>query len=142
MLRGFFLNDYDHRARLRVRAFGPTQTLDLTFEIDTGASEELFVHHELAEQLGLKFDDQRHLMTLADGTQVLGSSATMQIDWIDGQLPVEVTVWPRAAGAPRPARQRNRLDGLIGHRLLRQSRLSIDYINRKVVIERPAVEET
>ena len=141
-MRGFFLNDHDHRARLRVRAYAPTQTLDLTFEIDTGASEELFIRQELADQLGLMINDQRQLMTLADGTQVLGSVTTMPIDWIDGQLSVEVTVWPRDAGGPRPARQRNRLDGLIGHRLLMQSRLSIDYINRKAVIERPAVEET
>ena len=138
-MRGYFFSELDHRAIVRVRATGPIKTLDLTFEIDTGASEQLFIGGELAEELGLKLDKEQ-TATLANGSEVIVFQAKLQIEWLDGAYEVDATVWPINPDKPRGRRSKNKPDGLIGQALLLQSHLSIDYVNRKVVLTKPVIE--
>jgi predicted aspartyl protease len=139
-MRGFFLNANDHRARLRVQASGPNKTIYLTFEIDTGASRDMLIHQTLADELGLKTENDDDLATLADGTtEVAVLKATVEVVWMGESKPVNVLVWP---GTVAPVRNKNTIDGLIGRDLLRDTHLTIDYVNRKILIAKPTHEGT
>jgi predicted aspartyl protease len=138
-MQGFFLSDVDHRAWIRVRAAGAVKTLDLLLEIDTGASNEVFISHELATELGLQILASARVATLADGSELPVLQAKLQIEWLDGTREVDATVWPSNPNK-RGRRKRSQSDGLIGQALLLQSHLSIDYVNRKVVLTKPVIE--
>jgi predicted aspartyl protease len=140
-MRGFFLNHNDHRARLRVRASGPKTTMELTFEIDTGATRDMLIHQSLANELGLAISRDDDIATLADGTtEVKVSLAELDIVWMGETKPVKVLVWPLTPGTAAPARNKNSIDGLIGRDLLCHTKLEIDYVNRKIVLTKPVIE--
>jgi predicted aspartyl protease len=139
-MRGFFTNDL--RARLRVQASGPSKTMVLTFEIDTGASKELLIHRSLADELGLKTSTENEFATLADGTtEVEVASAKLDIVWMNETKPIDVLVWPLTPGTAAPVRNKNTIDGLIGRGLLADTKLEIDYVNRKIVLTQPVVDD-
>jgi predicted aspartyl protease len=92
-MRGFFFSDSDHRARIRVSATGPAKNLMLTFEIDTGASGQIYINQELANDLGLEIIDNDLTATLADGRKEPVFLARLQIHWMDEQRFVDATVW-------------------------------------------------
>jgi Aspartyl protease len=142
-MRGFFLSEIDSRARLRVRVSGPSKTMELTFEIDTGASKDLLIHQSLADELGLPASDDIDFATLADGkTKVEIKLAKLSVLWMDEAKPVDISVWPAIPGAITPPRNRNTIDGLIGRGLLADTKLEIDYVNRKILITKPTHEGT
>jgi hypothetical protein len=142
-MRGFFLSDSDSRARLRVRVSGPNKTMELTFEIDTGASKDLLIHQTLADELGLPASDDIDFATLADGTtKVEVKLAKLSVFWIDETKPVDISVWPLTPGVAQPARNKNSIDGLIGRGLLAETKLEIDYVNREIVLTKPVNKGT
>jgi predicted aspartyl protease len=140
-MQGFFLSKNDDRARLRVRTSGPSKTMELTFEIDTGASQDLFIQQYLADDLGLLTFDDKDRATLADGkTKVKVRKAKLSVMWMGAEKSVDALVWPATPGTTTPARNKNTIDGLIGRGLLADTKLEIDYVNRKVVLTKPVIE--
>jgi predicted aspartyl protease len=138
---GFFLNEYDNRARLRVRVTGPSKPMVLTFEIDTGASKDLLIQQALADELGIAATNDVDFAILADGkTKVEVKSAKLDVVWMDETKRVDVLVWPASLETAVPPRNKNTIDGLIGRDLLRDTKLEIDYVNRKVVLTKPVIE--
>jgi predicted aspartyl protease len=141
-MRGFF-NTNDNRARLRVRTSGPSKTMELTFEIDTGASQDLFIQQELADELGVAAIDDNDRATLADGkTKVSVKKAELSVEWMGAARSIEALVWALTHGTTAPARNKNTIDGLIGRGLLADTKLEIDYVNRKVLLSKPVNEGT
>lgn len=140
-MRGFFLSKNDNRARLKVRASGPSKTMELTFEIDTGASQDLFIQQYLADDLGLSTIDDKDRATLADGkTKVKVRKAKLSVVWMGAAKNVDALVWPSTPGTAAPPRNKSTIDGLIGRGLLADTKLEIDYVNRKIVLTKPVIE--
>lgn len=140
-MRGFFLSESDSRARLRVRVSGPSKTMELTFEIDTGAAKDLLIHQALADELGVAASDDIDFAILADGkTKVEVKLAKLSVSWMGEAKPVDISVWPETPGTAQPPRNKNTIDGLIGRDLLSDTKLEIDYVNRKVVLTKPVIE--
>ncbi len=135
-MQGFFWSAVDDRARLRIKVSGEKHAETLIFEIDTGASEELFMSEDAADHLGIQLAS-RHWATLADGSQKVVMKGRATIQWLAGDAQVEVTVWPRAGEPLSPSKDKNRIDGLVGRRLLKKCCLTIDYVNRTVSITQP-----
>jgi predicted aspartyl protease len=141
MLRGFFLGQTDTRALVRLNVSGSAQSVMLTFEIDTGASETLIIGEELAKRLGARPFDKKQWATLANGTLVRVLQAEMTIEWLGGHETVDATIWPQENTPNSSSGGKNAVAGLIGRKLLKTAHLSIDYVNRKIVLTKPVIEE-
>jgi hypothetical protein len=60
---------------------------------------------------------------------------------MDEPKSVDISVWPLTPGSAAPVRNKNTIDGLIGRGLLADTKLEIDYVNRKIVLTKPVIEE-
>ena len=138
-MQGYFLSNSDDRARLKLRANGPKSSVILTLEIDTGASNDLFIWRNSADELGLELEPDDDVAILADGTtKVKVMRAFVEIEWMGETRRVCALIW--SPQSKKALQSKNRIDGLIGRRLLHDTHLSIDYVNRKVALTTPAHE--
>lgn len=139
MLLGFL--DGADRAIVRVTMNGPARSATLHLELDTGSQPHVSLDQDWADFLGIA-TTEGHRATFADGrsSEVLAGAA--KVDWLGKLLEIEVIVWPRPKDAApvdkSQYRYRGTPEGLLGRMLLMSKALSIDYVNRRVVITEPA----
>ena len=101
----------------------------VTVLIDTGYDGEVFLYHEQLRQAGLEITFTRmDRIQLADGSETPLLVASITVNWLGERRAITLDVAPNPA--PRDAR------GLIGCRLLHDSRLQIDFPQRSVRISR------
>jgi predicted aspartyl protease len=138
MIAGFF--DRAHRAIVRVVVTGGKQSATLHLEVDTGSQPHICMDEDWADHLGI-VTTKGHRATLADGKSKSVLAAAAAVSWHGSLHPVEVIVWPRSKKATpldkSLTQYRGTPEGLIGRQLLMGSALSLDYLNRQVLITQP-----
>jgi len=98
--------------------------------LDTGYDGELLVYYDDLRGIGIEARVDRVVQArLADGSDATLLGASLTIDWLGEARSVQADIVP----AIRPASARP----LVGCRLLRDSRLDIDFQRGTVLISRP-----
>ena len=101
----------------------------LTALLDTGFDGELLVYYDDLRRAGIEVAADRIVQArLADGSDATLLGAPLIIDWFGELRPVRADIVP----AIRPANARP----LVGCRLLRDSRLEIDFPRGTVLVSR------
>ena len=95
--------------------------LDIEVLVDTGFDGSLIVPTKLAEGLDLKFEGPEEFLSVT-GEIVSAFAHSMEIDWLGKRIRIPVATSPEVNEA------------LLGGRLLKDSRLTIDYGHRSVTI--------
>ena len=133
---GFFTGN---RAMLRVKVTGAARSAHLNLAIDTCADPAVILSEAWATHLDL-MPEAAGDATLADGSKAKTQEGLAEIEWAGGSQLLYITIFPGTEtgvgpnldGLPQRGGQPN---GLAGHELLAQGRLTIDYINQTVSLE-------
>ena len=128
--------------RVKVRGIKRSEFLNLA--VDTCADPAIVVSEAWAAHLDLQ-PEAAGAATLADGSKADMQKGLAEIEWLGGSMLLYVMIFPGEAigagpssdGRPQRGGQSN---GLIGHELLAQGRLTIDYVNRQVSLDHVTAE--